>query len=141
MVSGSGAGLTRNIVEYRTAKGAFGSREELKKVSLMGPKSFEQCAGFLRIRDAVNPLDNSAVHPETYAVVQSMADGLGCSVMDMIREPELRKKVSKKKYVSDAVGEFTIDDILKELDKPGRDPRSPIEEFRFEENGQDHGRI
>jgi uncharacterized protein len=132
-VSGLGAGLAKNIVEYRTSNGAFGSREELKKVSLMGPKSFEQCAGFLRIRGAVNPLDNSAVHPETYPVVQSMANDLGCSVADMIREAELRKKVLKKKYVSDTVGEFTIDDILKELDKPGRDPRSPIEEFRFEE--------
>jgi uncharacterized protein len=109
------------------------SREELKKVSLMGPKSFEQCAGFLRIRDAENPLDNSAVHPETYPVVESMAGDLSCSVKDLIRDAGLRKKITGKKYVSETVGEFTINDILKELEKPGRDPRQSIEEFRFEE--------
>ncbi len=132
-VSGLSAGLAKNIVEYRAKNGAFGSREELKKVSLMGPKTFEQCAGFLRIREAVNPLDNSAVHPETYHVVESMAGDLGVSVSELIGHGELRKKISRKKYVSETVGEFTIDDILKELDKPGRDPRSVIEEFRFEE--------
>jgi uncharacterized protein len=132
-VSGLSAGLAKNIVEYRMKNGAFGSREELKKVSLMGPKTFEQCAGFLRIRDAENPLDNSAVHPETYPVVESMAGDLGCSVKDLIREAGLRKKITGKKYVSETVGEFTINDILKELEKPGRDPRNAIEEFRFEE--------
>ena len=132
-VSGLSASLAKNIVEYRAKNGAFGTREQLKKVSLMGPKSFEQCAGFLRISNAANPLDNSAVHPESYHVVESMAADLDCSVGDLIKQGDLRKKVVKKKYISESVGEFTIDDILKELEKPGRDPRSPIEEFRFEE--------
>ena len=132
-VSGLSATLAKNIVEYRTKNGAFANREELKKVSLMGPKTFEQCAGFLRIREASNPLDNSAVHPETYSVVEAMAGDLGCTVTDLIQQSELRKKVVKKKYVTEKVGEFTIDDIMKELEKPGRDPRSVIEEFRFEE--------
>jgi len=132
-VSGLSATLARNIVEYRAKNGAFTTREELKKVSLMGPKTFEQCAGFLRIREAGNPLDNSAVHPESYHVVENMAKDLNCSVADLIQQSDLRKKVVKKKYVSEKVGEFTIDDILKELEKPGRDPRNTIEEFRFEE--------
>ena len=132
-VSGLSATLAKNIVEYRAKNGAFKSRDELKKVSLMGPKSFEQCAGFLRIRNANNPLDNSAVHPESYYVVETMAKDLGCAVPDLIQKTELRKKVNKKKYVSETVGEFTIDDILKELEKPGRDPRTQIEEFRFDE--------
>ncbi|HVU95827.1 MAG TPA: Tex family protein [Puia sp.] len=132
-VSGLSASLAKNIVDYRAKNGAFATREELKKVSLMGPKSFEQCAGFLRIPNAANPLDNSAVHPESYHVVESMATDLNCSVADLIKQGDLRKKVVKKKYISESVGEFTIDDILKELEKPGRDPRSPIEEFRFEE--------
>jgi uncharacterized protein len=99
----------------------------------MGPKTFEQCAGFLRIADAANPLDNSAVHPESYPIVAAMAADLQCSVSDMIKQSELRKKVVRKKYISESVGEFTIEDILKELEKPGRDPRAQIEEFRFEE--------
>lgn len=132
-VSGLSGTLARNIVDYRVKNGAFTTREELKKVSLMGPKTFEQCAGFLRIREAANPLDNSAVHPETYYVVESMATDLGCSVTDLISQADLRRKVDKKKYVSETVGEFTINDILKELEKPGRDPRNTIEEFRFEE--------
>lgn len=132
-VSGLSATLAKNIVEYRLKNGPFATRHELKKVSLMGPKSFEQCAGFLRIPEAANPLDNSAVHPETYHVVEEMASDLHCSVEDLIQQGELRKKVERKKYISEAVGEFTIDDILKELEKPGRDPRQAIEEFRFEE--------
>lgn len=132
-VSGLSASLAKNIVEYRMKNGAFTSREDLKKVSLMGPKTFEQCAGFLRIQDAANPLDNSAVHPESYKLVEAMAADLQCSVSDMIKQGELRKKVVRKKYISESVGEFTIEDILKELEKPGRDPRAPIEEFRFEE--------
>ena len=132
-VSGLSATLAKNIVEYRAKNGAFASREELKKVSLMGPKTFEQCAGFLRIAGAANPLDNSAVHPETYPIVTAMAADLQCSVSDLIRQPELRKKIVRKKYITETVGEFTIDDILKELEKPGRDPRAQIEEFRFEE--------
>jgi len=132
-VSGLSAGLAKNIVEYRAKNGAFRTREELKKVSLMGPKTFEQCAGFLRIRDAGNPLDNSAVHPETYYVVETMAKDLSCSVADLVGKSDLGKRITKSKYVSETVGEFTLNDILKELEKPGRDPRSQIEEFRFEE--------
>lgn len=132
-VSGLSATLAKNIVEYRAKNGAFSSRDELKKVSLMGPKTFEQCAGFLRIAGAGNPLDNSAVHPESYSIVTAMAADLQCSVSDLIRQAELRKKVVRKKYITESVGEFTIDDILKELEKPGRDPRAQIEEFRFEE--------
>ncbi|MBZ5857150.1 Tex family protein [Flavihumibacter profundi] len=132
-VSGLSATLAKNIVEYRAKNGAFHTRDEVRKVSLMGPKTFEQCAGFLRIRDAANPLDNSAVHPEAYHVVEDMAKDLGCSVADLVKQPELRRQINKKKYISETVGEFTIDDILKELEKPGRDPRAPIEEFRFDE--------
>ena len=132
-VSGLSATLAKNIVEYRVTNGAFTSRSELKKVSLMGPKTFEQCAGFLRIREAINVLDNSAVHPESYVVVETMAQDLSCSVNDLIQKNELRKLVDKKKYVTETVGEFTINDILKELEKPGRDPRAQIEEFHFDE--------
>lgn len=132
-VSGLSATLAKNIVEFRLKNGAFKSRDELKKVSLMGPKSFEQCAGFLRIRNGGNPLDNSAVHPESYFVVESMARDIQCSVRELIDQSELRKKINKKNYVSEQAGEFTIEDILKELEKPGRDPRSVIEEFRFDE--------
>jgi len=132
-VSGLSGTLAKNIVEYRAKNGAFATREDLKKVTLMGPKTFEQCAGFLRIAGAANPLDNSAVHPESYWLVEAMAADLNCSVAEMIKQPELRKKVVRKKYISEKVGEFTIEDILKELEKPGRDPRAQIEEFRFEE--------
>jgi uncharacterized protein len=132
-ISGLSATLAKNIVEFRAKNGAFRTRDELKKVSLMGPKTFEQAAGFLRIREAENPLDNSAVHPETYYVVEAMAKDLQCSVKELIEKTELRKQIQKKKYISETVGEFTINDILKELEKPGRDPRSQIEEFRFEE--------
>lgn len=132
-VSGLSATLAKNIVEYRAKNGAFKSREELKKVSLMGPKTFEQCAGFLRIPGAENVLDNSSVHPESYFVVEQMSKDLGASPKELIQQPELRKKIDRKKYISEKIGEFTIEDILKELEKPGRDPRAPIEEFRFEE--------
>jgi len=133
-VSGLGGTLAKNIVEYRSKNGAFASREEFKRVGMMGPKTFEQCAGFLRIAGAANPLDNSAVHPESYRIVEAMAADLNCSVDDLVRNEDLRKKVVRKKYVSESAGEFTINDILSELEKPGRDPRSPIEEFRFEES-------
>ncbi|HMH35283.1 MAG TPA: helix-hairpin-helix domain-containing protein, partial [Puia sp.] len=133
-VSGLSASLARNIVEYRTAHGAFKTRDALKKVSLMGPKAFEQSAGFLRIRNGSNPLDNSAVHPETYAVVESMAADLGCSVADLISRNELRRQIKKEKYISEQAGIFTINDVLAELEKPGRDPRGQAEEFRFEES-------
>jgi protein Tex len=133
-VSGLSTTLAKNIVEYRVKNGAFKSRSELRKVSLMGPKSFEQCAGFLRIPGAVNLLDNSAVHPETYHVVEQMAKDMNASLEDLIRKPELRKQINKRKYISETVGEFTIEDILKELEKPGRDPREHIDEFQFDEN-------
>ncbi|MET0299800.1 MAG: Tex family protein [Flavitalea sp.] len=133
-VSGLSATVAKNIVDFRTKNGAFKSRDELKKVSMLGPKAYEQCAGFLRIRGAENPLDNSAVHPETYSVVEAMAADLNCSVGDLIQKAELRKQLSRKKYVTETVGELTINDIFKELEKPGRDPREQIEEFRFDEN-------
>lgn len=133
-VSGLSSTLAKNIVEYRTKNGAFRSRAELKKVSLMGPKTYEQCAGFLRIPNAENVLDNSAVHPETYHVVQEMAADVNCTTTELIQKSSLRKLINKKKYISETVGEYTIEDILKELEKPGRDPRQVIEEFRFDEN-------
>lgn len=132
-VSGLSGTLAKNIVEYRAKNGAFKSREELKKVSLMGPKTFEQCAGFLRIPGAENILDNSSVHPESYFVVEQMSKDLGATPADLIQQTELRKKIDRKKYISEKIGEFTIGDILKELEKPGRDPRAQIEEFRFED--------
>jgi len=132
-VSGLSSTLAKNIVEYRAKNGPFKSREELKKVPMMGPKTFEQCAGFLRIPGAAHPLDNSSVHPESYHVVEKMAKDLQASLEDLIRQPALRKQVNKKQYITEQIGEYTIDDILKELEKPGRDPRAPIEEFRFDE--------
>jgi protein Tex len=132
-VSGLSSTLAKNIVEYRAQNGPFKSREALRKVPMMGPKSFEQCAGFLRIPGAVNPLDNSSVHPESYTVVEKMAKDLQASLEELIKQPALRKQVNKKQYITENIGEFTIDDILKELEKPGRDPRAPIEEFRFDD--------
>jgi uncharacterized protein len=132
-VSGISSTLAANMVRYRAENGPFASREALKKVPLMGPKSFEQCAGFLRIPGAANPLDNSSVHPERYAVVEQMAADVQASLEELIRKAELRKGINTKRYISEQVGAFTIEDILKELEKPGRDPRSVIEEFRFDE--------
>jgi uncharacterized protein len=132
-VSGMSATLANNIVQYRNANGPFQSREELKKVPMMGPKSFEQCAGFLRISGAKNVLDSSSVHPERYGLVEQMAKDVQASLEELIRNAEVRKKINKKKYINETVGEYTIDDILKELEKPGRDPRAPIEEFHFDE--------
>jgi uncharacterized protein len=132
-VSGISGTLAANIVSYRTANGPFESREDLKKVPMMGPKSFEQCAGFLRINGAKNVLDASSVHPERYALVQQMAKDVQASLEELIRNAEVRKKINRKQYISESVGEFTIDDILKELEKPGRDPRAQIEEFRFDD--------
>ena len=131
-VSGISASLAQNIVQYRAQNGAFKSRDELRKVPLMGPKTFEQCAGFLRIPGAENPLDNSSVHPERYALVAQMAKDVQASLEDLIRNDVLRKQINKKAYITETVGEFTIGDILKELEKPGRDPRAPIEEFSFD---------
>lgn len=132
-VSGISATLAKNIVAYRAEHGPFKSRGELKQVPLMGPKSYEQCAGFLRIPGAVNPLDNSSVHPESYGVVAQMASDLQASMEDLIKQAELRKKINKRQYISETIGEFTIDDILKELEKPGRDPRAAIEAFQFDD--------
>ena len=132
-ISGLSSTLAKNIVEYRLKNGPYTTRDEIRKVALMGPKSFEQSAGFMRIPGSSNPLDNSAVHPESYNVVQAMATDLGCTVDDLIRDAALRKKIVPKKYVSEQTGEFTINDILKELEKPGRDPRAVAEEFRFDE--------
>jgi protein Tex len=131
-VSGLGASLAKNIVDYRNKNGAFTSREELKKVSMMGPKSFEQCGGFLRIPNAENILDSSAVHPEVYGIVAQMAKDVPCTIDDLIKQKELRKKIDKKKYITETVGEFTINDILKELEKPGLDPREAIEVFEYD---------
>ncbi|RYY40517.1 MAG: RNA-binding transcriptional accessory protein [Chitinophagaceae bacterium] len=133
-VSGISTTLAGNIVAYRNQNGAFASREALKKVPLMGPKSYEQCAGFLRIPGAENPLDNSSVHPERYALVAQMAADLQATLEELIKKSELRKGIDKKKYVTETAGSYTIDDILKELEKPGRDPRGVVEEFRFEES-------
>lgn len=130
-VSGLGPQLAGNIVSYRTDNGPFKSRKELKKVPRLGDKAFEQCAGFLRIPDAENPLDNSAVHPEAYHVVQKMAEDVGVKVMDLLKEDELRKKIELKKYVSDTIGLPTLQDIAQELAKPGRDPRTGIQVFEF----------
>ncbi|MBL0270479.1 MAG: RNA-binding transcriptional accessory protein [Chitinophagaceae bacterium] len=132
-VSGLSATVAKNIVEYRMKNGGFKTREELRKVSMLGPKAFEQCAGFLRIPNAANPLDNSAVHPESYHVVEAMAAKAATSVPELIKNPETRKQIKARDFVSETIGQFTIEDILKELEKPGRDPRSPIEEFRFAE--------
>lgn len=132
-VSGLSATVAKNIVEYRTKNGAFKNREELKKVTMLGPKAFEQSAGFLRIPGAANPLDNSAVHPESYYVVEGMAAKVNSTVPELIKNATVRKQINAKDFVTETTGQFTIEDILKELEKPGRDPRSPIEEFRFAE--------
>lgn len=130
-VSGLTSTVAKNIVEFRNKNGAFSTRDELKKVPMLGPKAFEQSAGFLRIPNAGNPLDNSAVHPESYHIVEAMAQKLEVSVPELIATPEVRRKINVKEFVTETAGQFTIEDILKELEKPGRDPRSPIEEFRF----------
>ena len=131
-VSGLGPALAKNIVDYRRDNGAFTSRAQLKKVPRLGASAFEQCAGFLRISGAKNPLDNSAVHPERYALVEQMAKDQGCKVADLIADKELRARVDIKRYVSAEVGLPTLTDIMKELEKPGRDPRTAIEDFEFE---------
>jgi protein Tex len=130
-VSGLGPQLAKGIVEYRNATGPFRSREGLKQVPRLGPKAFEQAAGFLRIRDGENPLDRSAVHPESYPIVDAMAKDLGCSVLDLMADEKLRKKIDLNQYVSEKVGLPTLNDILAELSKPGRDPREQFETFRF----------
>lgn len=133
-VSGLGPTLAQNIVDYRTENGPFESRRQLLKVPRMGAKAYEQCAGFLRIPQAKNLLDNSAVHPESYPIVEQMAKDLNCTVADLIKDKELRSKIDLKKYVTETVGLPTLTDILQELDKPGRDPRQKIQVFEFDKN-------
>ncbi|MBS2211134.1 RNA-binding transcriptional accessory protein [Carboxylicivirga mesophila] len=132
-VSGLGPQLAQNIVDFRAENGAFDSRDKLKKVPRLGAKAFEQAAGFLRIQNAKNPLDNTAVHPEAYKVVKQMAADLGCKVDDLVKDKALRDKIKLQNYVSDTIGLPTLTDIMKELDKPGRDPRSEIKAFEFAE--------
>ena len=135
-VSGLGPALAKNIVDYRRENGAFSSRAQLKKVPRLGPAAYQQCAGFLRIPDAKNPLDNSAVHPESYAIVELMAKDQGCTVKDLIEQKELRARIDLKKYVTTEAGLPTLTDIMKELEKPGRDPREQLEEFEFDSRVQ-----
>ena len=132
-VSGLGHGLAKAIVAYRDEHGPFESREQLKKVPRLGPKAFEQAAGFLRISGAKNPLDTSAVHPESYHIVETMAQDLKCSIMDLIKNKTLRKQINVENYLTDTVGLPTLNDILGELAKPGRDPRDKFEAFAFTE--------
>jgi len=130
-VSGLGPQLAQNMVDYRTANGPFRSRTELMKVKRMGEKAFEQSAGFLRIRNAENPLDSSAVHPESYHIVEKMAADMGCDIRELMTNDEKRKAIRLEKYITSATGLPTLKDIMDELAKPGRDPRSAIKEFRF----------
>ncbi len=132
-VSGLNASIAANIVAHRNEKGAFKSRKDLLSVSRLGPKAFEQAAGFLRIRDAANPLDSSAVHPESYAVVEKMASDLGVTIADIVKEPSILKKIKLENYVTEKVGLPTLTDIVAELAKPGRDPRQKFEAFSFDE--------
>ena len=135
-ISGLGPQLAQNIVDYRAENGAFTSRREILKVPRMGAKAFEQCAGFLRISGGKNPLDNTAVHPESYPIVEQMAKDLHCTVNELIQDKELRSKISLEKYITPTVGLPTLNDILKELEKPGRDPRQQIKVFEFDKNVQ-----
>ena len=133
-VSGLGPTLAKNIVEYRREHGAFTSRAQLKKVPRLGPSAFEQCAGFLRIPGAKNPLDNSAVHPESYPIVAQMAKDCQCTVDELIADKQKRQAIDIRRYVTGDVGMPTLTDIMSELEKPGRDPREQIEEFEFDPN-------
>ena len=133
-ISGLGPTLAQNIVNYRQENGAFPNRKALLKVPKMGAKTYEQAAGFLRVTNSDNPLDNSAVHPESYAIVERMAKDLHCTVADLMQQPELRKQIDLSRYVTNAVGIPTLTDILRELEKPSRDPRTQLEEFHFDES-------
>ena len=135
-VSGLGPMLAKNIIDYRKENGAFTSRSQLRKVPRLGPAAYQQCAGFLRIPQAKNPLDNSAVHPESYGIVEQMAKDCHCTVDDLIKDKEKRSLIDIKRYVTETVGIPTLTDIMKELEKPGRDPREQIEEFEFDPNVQ-----
>ena len=133
-ISGLGPALAQNIVNYRQEHGAFNSRKELLKVPKMGAKTYEQAAGFLRVTNSKNPLDNSAVHPESYPIVERIAKDLGCTVSDLMNQSNLREKIDLQRYVTTEVGIPTLTDILRELEKPSRDPREQIEEFHFDES-------
>ncbi|HNZ71097.1 MAG TPA: helix-hairpin-helix domain-containing protein, partial [Prolixibacteraceae bacterium] len=133
-ISGLGPQLAQNIVDFRRENGNFESRKQLMKVPRMGAKAFEQSAGFLRIHQAINPLDNSAVHPESYHIVERIATDLGCNVKTLIGNEELIRKIDVRKYVTASIGEPTLNDIVKELSKPGLDPREKISAFEFDEN-------
>ena len=135
-VSGLGPSLAQNIIKFRTAHGPFNSRAELMKVPRLGPSAYQQCAGFLRIPGADNPLDNTAVHPESYSVVEQMASDMHCSVRQLTIDSELRNRIDLHRYVSGDVGLPTLTDIMKELEKPGRDPRAEVEEFDFDHRVQ-----
>ena len=135
-VSGLGATLAKNIVDYRREHGAFTSRAQLLKVPRLGPSAYQQCAGFLRIRDAKNPLDNSAVHPESYTLVERMAKDQGCTVAQLIADKQKREGINLPQYVTAEVGMPTLTDIMSELEKPGRDPRQQLEAFEFDKNVQ-----
>ncbi|MDH4028187.1 MAG: S1 RNA-binding domain-containing protein, partial [Nitrospirota bacterium] len=128
-----GPQLAKSIVEYRNEHGPFRSRTELKKVQRLGPRAFEQAAGFLRIRDGENPLDSSAVHPESYHIVDAIARDMGCPLADLMKDGGIRKNIDLSKYVTDKVGMPTLSDIMEELAKPGRDPRERFEAFSFAE--------
>jgi len=133
-VSGINSAVAKNIVDHRNTNGPFKSRKDLLKVNRMGEKVFEQCSGFLRIRDGVHPLDKSAVHPESYPLVERMAKELKCSIDDLINDKELRKKINLNTYVSEKIGLPTLKDIMAELEKPGRDPRKTFEAFSFDDS-------
>ena len=131
-VSGLGTSLAQNIVDYRAENGAFTSRAQLKKVPRLGNVAYQQCAGFLKVTNAKNPLDNSTVHPESYYIVEQMAKDKGCKVADLIGNKELLKTIVLQQYITSEVGLPTLTDIIKELEKPGVDPREQLEEFEFD---------
>ena len=130
-ISGLGPAIAQNIVDYRAEHGAFSSRKELLKVPKLGPKAFEQAAGFLRVSGSKQPLDNSAVHPESYSIVEKMAKDLQCTVAELMEKKELREKIDIRQYVTEKTGLPTLQDIMQELDKPGRDPRQQLTVFEF----------
>ena len=132
-ISGLGSVLAQNIVNYRQENGPFPNRKALLKVPKMGAKTFEQAAGFLRVTNSSMPLDNSAVHPESYAIVEQMARDLKCTIAELMQDPQLRTQISLQKYITDKVGLPTLQDILRELEKPSRDPRTQLEEWHFDE--------
>jgi protein Tex len=133
-VAGLGPAIAANVVKFRQENGNFTSRSQIKKVARLGDKAFEQCAGFLRIHEAKNPLDNSAVHPESYPVVEQMAKDLKCTVKDLMTTAELRKRLNLATYVTPKTGILTLQDIMKELEKPSRDPREQLVAFEFDPN-------